>query len=236
MKSGIETPWTLADALVAGAFLLAFAAAGALAIVHPPAEIPFPGLRPILPQLLLTPLFALALLLVRKLRSGAPFTALFGNAAPEAILRAMLIGVGAFVALSLLGEGVRYLSSRLGYNPPLQSLVSWLISPDTPAASKAVLCAYALLCPPLAEEILFRGVLLSAFAKRGRPVLGIAATSILFALCHGSLLALLPMALFGIALARLALRTGGILPGIACHLLFNAFNLAVALCCPPAAP
>ena len=71
-----------------------------------------------------------------------------------------------------------------------------------------------------------------------RVPVAIAAVSLLFAMAHGSLVALLPLCLVGAVCALLAIRTGSLLPGIALHVVFNLANLAliVALRDSPALP
>ncbi len=80
---------------------------------------------------------------------------------------------------------------------------------------------------PLVEELLFRGVLQSAYERRG-PVRAIAASSLLFVVFHQEFsqsIALLPVAL---ALAYVAWRTQSILPAILIHLGNNAQAMLVS--------
>lgn len=76
---------------------------------------------------------------------------------------------------------------------------------------------------PLGEEFLFRGVMLSAWERRGERK-AVIATAILFAMLHGSLLGL-PGELFGgIMLGLLVLWTDSIYAGLAFHSVYNAFG------------
>jgi len=75
---------------------------------------------------------------------------------------------------------------------------------------------------PLVEELLFRGVLLSALLQRWRVGWAVASSSLLFALAHLPGLqyqwfALPDLALLALALAWLRLRSGSIWPGIVAH-------------------
>lgn len=230
------SPWNRWDAIIAGVYLLAFAGAGLLAILHPPAASKaFPGLAPLLPALILNPLVAVSLLLARKVISGAPFSAFFGK---EKTGLAILCGAGCgillFLEMGLLGRLIEFFADRvLHYTPQMQDLVQWLLSADTPVSAKTVLCLHAALFAPVSEEILFRGALLSPFAKRGRWTLGMFVTATLFALCHGNALALLPMFLVGWILAFYALGEGvGLLFCIAAHVAFNLLNLAIIFLFP----
>ncbi|MDE2307775.1 MAG: CPBP family intramembrane metalloprotease [Xanthomonadaceae bacterium] len=75
---------------------------------------------------------------------------------------------------------------------------------------------------PLVEELLFRGVLLSALLRRWRTGWAMAISSLLFALAHLPGLqyqwfALPDLALLALALAWLRLRSGSIWPGVVAH-------------------
>lgn len=230
------TPWTRGDAVFAGAYVLVLAYAGLTILLHPsstPRD--FPGLAALLPSLILSPLVAFLLLLVRKTISQAPFSAFFGR---ERIGLTILCGAGCglclFLCTGLVAQLVEMFAARVfHYTPAMQDAVRWLLSPDTPVLAKAVLCLHAALFAPFAEEILFRGALLSSFAKRGSLMSGFFITSTLFALCHGNALALLPLFLVGWILAFYALDKGlGLLFSIAAHVAFNLLNLAIILFFP----
>ncbi|HVC16364.1 MAG TPA: CPBP family intramembrane glutamic endopeptidase [Rhodanobacter sp.] len=79
---------------------------------------------------------------------------------------------------------------------------------------------------PLVEELLFRGVLLSALLQRWRVGWAVASSSLLFALAHLPGLqyqwfALPDLALLALALAWLRLRSGSIWPGVVAHAVNN---------------
>lgn len=76
------------------------------------------------------------------------------------------------------------------------------------------------------EELLFRGWLLPSLGVRFGPRIGVAASSILFGLAHGSnqnvtLLGLMNLMLFGLCLALLALSEGGLWSACAWHAIWN---------------
>ncbi|MHB1271254.1 MAG: CPBP family intramembrane glutamic endopeptidase [Rhodanobacter sp.] len=85
---------------------------------------------------------------------------------------------------------------------------------------------------PLVEELLFRGVLLSALLQRWRVGWAVAISSLLFALAHLSGLqyqwyALPDLALLALALAGLRLRSGSIWPGVVAHGVNNLLAVVV---------
>lgn len=234
-------PWTALDVLFAGVVVLGMVFAGVDAMAHEglhmgAADAPFPGFGTLLAGILAGPGLLLLVALCRILASRVTPSSLLGmdGMSGRARLRELLVGAGfgvaLFAAVGLLGMALESLAGE----PTLQSAVQWLYSPSIPRSAKAVLCLHAALLAPVFEEIVFRGVLLAPFVRAGRVGLGVTVITLLFALCHGSLFALQPIAVVGLCLALLALRSGCLLRGIACHIVFNAANLALVFLFPDA--
>jgi len=82
---------------------------------------------------------------------------------------------------------------------------------------------------PVVEEVVFRGCLYPAL--RGVHGWGPAAlvSAITFGVVHAVPAVIVPMTLFGLALAWLAERTGSLLPPLAAHAAFNALTVATLL-------
>ncbi|MBD8879413.1 CPBP family intramembrane metalloprotease [Rhodanobacter sp. 7MK24] len=84
---------------------------------------------------------------------------------------------------------------------------------------------------PLVEELLFRGVLLSALLRRLRTAWAVLVSAVLFALVHLPDLhwlwyALPNLALLGVALAWLRLRSGSLWPAVIAHGCNNLLAMA----------
>lgn len=80
---------------------------------------------------------------------------------------------------------------------------------------------------PLAEEVLFRGVIAAAWSRAGRPVTGVLVSSVLFALGHatvGGRTVVITLVL-GLVLGAALLATGTLAVPVAIHALFNAVAL-----------
>lgn len=221
-------PWTLFEVSLVGLFLLAYAATGLHAIFHPTPPAPYPGLRTLLPSLALLPIFTFTLLIGRHLLARAPLADAFGS--PTHLGRAALLGLAAFPLTGLLSAATTFLADHFGLALPYQNAVSWLLRADALFPDRIVLALHAALLAPLVEELLFRGILLSAFTRR--PRLGTLLTATLFSLTHASLLALLPMFLIGLLLAHLTLRHRSLLPAIVFHIAFNSANLLLIFLYP----
>lgn len=80
---------------------------------------------------------------------------------------------------------------------------------------------------PVAEEILFRGILYPWVKSYGFPRLALWGTALLFAAVHFNVLILLPLLLLAVLLTNLYERTGNLLASISAHSLFNALNFAL---------
>lgn len=93
----------------------------------------------------------------------------------------------------------------------------------------------SVLLAPLAEEILFRGLLYRALQQQGRPRLALLVSSVLFSAIHLNQLAFLPFIVLAVILALLYERTNCLLAPILTHAGFNAINIAYFALQQPAA-
>lgn len=82
----------------------------------------------------------------------------------------------------------------------------------------------AALIAPLGEELLFRGVLMSAWEKGGSKR-AVAVTSLLFAMLHGSITGLPGELLGGVLIAAIVLWTNSIYGGMIFHGAYNAASV-----------
>jgi membrane protease YdiL (CAAX protease family) len=84
-----------------------------------------------------------------------------------------------------------------------------------------------ILLAPVAEEILFRGVLYPAAKQFGYPRAALWGTSALFATIHFSLAIFVPLLLLAALLVWLYEKTDNLLAPIAAHVAFNAVNFTL---------
>ena len=150
------------------------------------------------------------------------------------------------------GIGFRHVLATFGLVFAVTIAVGFLVEePETPfkqmlETSYGVRIAVglvAVLTAPLVEEIVYRGVLYPAVARRFGAVAGVAIVSGLFLLVHAEQYAsapaiMVPLGLLSVALTTLRALSGSIMPSIALHLLFNGVQVALLLLVPdaPAAP
>jgi membrane protease YdiL (CAAX protease family) len=143
-----------------------------------------------------------------------PGLGLTAPANPAWFAPAVLIGLSA----PLLGG---WLTAWLAHGQPVTQDIQQL-GADTPLLLRVLLVVVVVSVGPLVEELLFRGVLLSALMQRWRAGWSMVITALLFAVVHLPDLrwhwyALPDLALLALALAWLRLRAGSLWPAVLAH-------------------
>jgi membrane protease YdiL (CAAX protease family) len=133
----------------------------------------------------------------------------------------------------LLASGLLFGVSFLALNVLVQVLIPF--HPDDAelaaiflTAPLPILLLVIAVAAPLAEEILFRGVLMQAFAQRFGTGVGITVSALMFSLYHLSPPQLIPAFFSGLALGALATRTRSLLPGMIAHAANNLLVVSLA--------
>ncbi len=118
-----------------------------------------------------------------------------------------------------------------GWDVPEHPVLIALREGTLPAAAVAQLAFGALVVAPLVEELLFRGVLLGGVLRATRdPAVAIVATGVAFGLVHAfQPQAVAPLAVMGMMLAYVRLRTGVLWPCVLVHTLFNGRTIGYTL-------
>jgi membrane protease YdiL (CAAX protease family) len=94
------------------------------------------------------------------------------------------------------------------------------------AAAFAANTAMIVLVAPFVEELFFRGIGVRALTYFGAPA-AVMLTGVVFAGVHGVVGALPPLALFGIGLAWIRVRSASIWPGFIAHAAYNGIGVAL---------
>ena len=144
--------------------------------------------------------------------------------------RALLLGALAVIFFFPVGQLLQLLSvtllTWLDLNPTTQSAVEVLRGAGRGLGLMGFVVLIVVLVP-LAEELVFRGILYPAIKAAGFPGLALWGTAVLFAVIHFNLAAFLPLLLLALVLTWLYEKTDNLLATIAAHSLFNAANLGL---------
>jgi len=150
--------------------------------------------------------------------------------------RCMLLGLGTGLGLVLIAMALALLTSRLlqalGNQAEPQKLVS-LIAEEAAKPDQTGLLIFfvvmAVAVAPVAEEILFRGILYPAIKQIGHPRAAAIGTALLFALFHVNLLTFASLTAVALVLIALYEFTDNLLAPITAHAVFNASNLIMLM-------
>lgn len=141
-----------------------------------------------------------------------------------ALAGAALIGVGLVPVMNVVGA----LQHRvLPLDPRIARAMADAFLPaleKNPILAPALIALLAGVC----EELLFRGPLQTALLRRLPPWLALVLGGLLFGVAHMYLFGVLPIALIGIVLGAIVLRTGSIFPAMLLHTVYDAARLGHA--------
>jgi membrane protease YdiL (CAAX protease family) len=173
-------------------------------------------------------LLAVVLLLSRR---AVPLRSLIGPVRPLRRLLGLGAGLG---ALAIVGSTiiVSVLVALSGSDATPDQVLTGDIAQTPAQLLLAVLAAVVL--APIAEELLFRGLLHRALRVRLRIVPATAISSLLFAVVHVDVVMSQPIALVGLTLVGVVLaiayeRTGGLLVPVLIHAVHNAITIAAVV-------
>lgn len=120
------------------------------------------------------------------------------------------------------------LLQALGHQPSLQD-VAFAISGERMPWVRFYFLALAVVIAPAFEEILFRGILLPALARRFGVVFAVVAVSMLFALIHGHAPSMVTLFLLSVVLCMGYLLSGSLATAMVMHGLFNAVTVGILM-------
>lgn len=116
----------------------------------------------------------------------------------------------------------------IGYPMTVQDVALFFLEPRS-FWSVIFLLVLAVVVAPVAEEALFRGVLLPLLMKRLGTGPAIFLTSILFAMIHFHIPSIMPLFVLALAFSIAYIYTESIVVPIVMHALFNGMNLGLLL-------
>lgn len=148
---------------------------------------------------------------------------------PGPLLMSLPIGLGMLGLVNLFFIGIEWLSARFYV---IQSLYNDYqinvgdISPQGGSETVLYIAGISLLIP-IAEELIFRGIILGKFLESMRPGLAIVLTSLIFACMHLQPLQIMYAFVCGLILGYAYLYSNSIFVSIAIHVIFNILGGAL---------
>ncbi len=143
----------------------------------------------------------------------------FRRAQPLAYAVGVLLLVGLFPIAGVFAKAIQELLGREGVLQVIEEATRSASSSDF-----AIALVVLSVLPGFAEELLFRGYIMKAFIGRS-AVLGIAVTSVLFALLHVDPAQVAGTLIIGAGLGVLRVASGSVLPFMVAHAGYNALVL-----------
>ena len=146
--------------------------------------------------------------------------------------RCLMLGLVTGLGLVLISMVLALLTSQLihalGDQVEPQKLVTLIAEESAKKENIPTLIFFVVMAvavAPVAEEILFRGILYPAIKQIGYPRLAAIGTALLFALFHVNLLTFASLTVVALGLIALYEFTDNLLAPITAHAVFNASNL-----------
>src|SRR5882724_12025284 len=148
-------------------------------------------------------------------------------------LHALLYGLIAACIFLPVGQGLQWASAKViehltHFKPEDQSAVQTVRNASS-WVHRLVLGGGTIVVAPLAEEMLFRGILYPCIKAAGFRRLAFWGTAVAFAAVHMNLMNFLPLFVLALVLTLLYEKTNNLLAPIATHSLFNAVNFVMLL-------
>ena len=141
--------------------------------------------------------------------------------ARRALGKGLFYGLAVIPPVVLLSMAITTITEMLGVEPHLQEVFDWLGDGSLTLGTRMFMMAAAVVIAPVAEELLFRGILFTAVLKSRSFFPAALLVGLYFALVHFHALSFLPLLALSIAFSAGYGATGSILTPIAMHALFN---------------
>jgi membrane protease YdiL (CAAX protease family) len=149
----------------------------------------------------------------------------FGNRWPQALGLGVMVAVVVVPGTLIIHYACINLMELMHLEVDEQLPVQFLR--EAHSLGKVLYLGFAtILLAPVAEEMLFRGILYPQIKNLGYPRLALWSVAVLFALIHVNLAAFLPLVFLALMLTMLYEWTNNLLACIVVHSLFNAANFA----------
>jgi membrane protease YdiL (CAAX protease family) len=229
-RAPVEHVWPVRNAVA----LLLLVAALTLAASRVLRAMPSSGLAsPVISAVILVTfcaLYAIELGVVATVarRAGVPFRESVGMRPVDQPARWMTIALAAGFGLRIVSAAYALVMVSMHWLLPGYNADPTRYFPHDILGSTVMLLVVAF-GAPIAEETVFRGVLLPSLAQRLGRGWAVAITTVVFSAMHLNLFSFAPVLLVGWVLAELFLRSRSLWVSIACHSAFNGIGVLMVL-------
>ena len=175
-------------------------------------------------------IFAGTLLMRRAMESRQSFRQILGIRDPlREIVRGLCGGVLTVPpAMAIAYATGKVITALSGMPPERQPVMESILMPSTPLPVAVIALILCITLTPLAEEIMYRGVLVSVLRLRHNTGYAVLLSSVFFSLLHLNLTLLPSLGFVGAAFALAYLKSRSLLTSMAMHAAFNGTNLLLA--------
>ena len=160
-------------------------------------------------------------------RRGGGFLAAFGLRRPK-LVSSTLMTLAALLSVWSFSVLYRAIALQLGWKPLVADSPSLTVLFGSDAIGVFLTVVMVVIVGPFVEELLFRGVLLTALDERFGGVAAILVSAPVFAMLHGSLWSFVPLTFLGVALGWLTLSRRSLWPAVVLHAAYNGVLVAAA--------
>lgn len=138
-----------------------------------------------------------------------------------------LVAIGVYLPVGWLLQFLSILGLRAAGFEPAEQLALVALRNSGSIPQFLAMGVVTILLAPVAEEVLFRGVIYAAARQYGFPRAALWGSSILFAAIHFNAAAFASLLLLALVLVWLYEKTGNLLAPITAHVAFNSINFAM---------
>lgn len=146
------------------------------------------------------------------------------RSAPRAILLGLLAAI-IFLPIGMMLQNLSLHLLTLFHLPELPQPALVQFDKSDSWITTAYLIFFATVFAPIAEEVLFRGIIYAGVKQLGFPRLALWGSAVFFGLIHANAPIFLPLVVFGLVLAWLYDKADNLLASITAHSAFNSINL-----------
>lgn len=147
----------------------------------------------------------------------------------RAVRDGLIFGIALVPLVMLLSLAMQYVWRMLGLEPTPQDAFGLLLDGSYPIWSRLGLALIATIAAPIAEEAIFRGVLLTALVPRTGLAMALLLQGGLFAAAHAHGPSFIPLLAAGIGFGAGYAANGSLITPIVMHAVFNIVSLALFL-------